>query len=59
MTNKSKTVRRKHICLGCQGRRALFNYRGVVKANRDHTLCFACFRNLRNSVRVGFYSELL
>jgi hypothetical protein len=34
-----------HLCQGCRVRRARFSYRGVVKADRLHTLCFACFRN--------------
>jgi hypothetical protein len=40
-----------HLCVACRGRRALFRYHGVVKADADHTLCFRCFRALRNSLR--------
>ena len=40
-----------HLCVACRGRRALFRYRGVVKADADHTLCFRCFRALKNSLR--------
>ncbi len=32
------------LCLGCGERRARFSYRGVVKADRHHTLCFECYR---------------
>ena len=35
---------RARLCLGCGERRALFAYQGVVKADRQHTLCFACYR---------------
>ena len=37
--------RRRHVCIACLSRRALFRYRGEVRADRDHTLCFRCFRS--------------
>jgi hypothetical protein len=40
-----------HLCVACRARRARFRYRGVVKADADHTLCFRCFRALKNSLR--------
>jgi hypothetical protein len=39
------------LCLACGERRARFFYRGVVKADRDHTLCFECHRAEVNRVR--------
>jgi len=39
------------LCLACGERRALFSYRGVVKADRDHNLCFACYRAEVNRLR--------
>ena len=45
------TVRTRHVCVSCRRRRALFLYRGVVKADADHTLCFRCFRALRDRMR--------
>jgi len=41
----------KHLCEACRERKARFQYRGVVKADRTHTLCFACFRSERDRVR--------
>jgi hypothetical protein len=41
----------KHLCEACRGRKARFQYRGVVKADRAHTLCFACFRSERDRLR--------
>jgi len=41
------------LCLSCGERRALFFYRGVVKADRDHNLCFACYRAEVNRLRAG------
>lgn len=35
----------RHQCAGCRTRRALFQYRGEVRADRDHNLCFQCFRS--------------
>jgi hypothetical protein len=40
-----------HVCVSCRERRSLFRYRGAVRADRDHTLCFRCYRALRDSVR--------
>jgi len=34
----------RHLCLECHAHRARFQYRGQVRADRDHTLCFRCFR---------------
>ena len=41
------------VCLACQDRRPRFRYRGVVKADADHTLCFRCYRDLRNRLRMA------
>lgn len=34
----------RRLCLACARRRPRFRYRGVVKADPDHTLCFQCYR---------------
>ena len=39
------------LCLACGERRALFAHRGVVKADRDHNLCFECYRAEVNRLR--------
>ena len=39
------------LCLACRARRALFSYRGTVKADRDHNLCFECYRAEVNRLR--------
>jgi hypothetical protein len=40
--NQSKAIRQ--LCETCRERKARFEYRGHVKADRDHTLCFQCYR---------------
>ena len=45
----SKQVRK--LCQKCRDRRARFRYRGAVRADRDHTLCFACYRSERDRLR--------
>jgi hypothetical protein len=45
-----RIVVRRHTCVACQRRRSLFRYRGVVKADADHTLCFQCYRTLRDQL---------
>lgn len=51
----SREVRR--LCQGCQARRAKFRYRGEVRADRDHTLCFECFRSERDRRRARLLAE--
>jgi hypothetical protein len=41
----------RHRYLLCHDHRALFQSRGVTKADAQHTLCFQCDRGLRNSTR--------
>lgn len=41
----------KTLCAGCQERKARFRYRGEVRADPDHTLCFECFRGEINRSR--------
>ena len=41
----------KHLCAACRERKARFRYRGTVKADRNHTLCFECFRAAANRLR--------
>jgi hypothetical protein len=42
---------RRRLCAQCRDRKARFQYRGVVGADRHHTLCFACFRAQREHNR--------
>ena len=46
---ESKRSRRQGV--SCRARKARFRYRAVVKADRDHTLCFECFRAERDRWR--------
>jgi hypothetical protein len=41
----------RHTCSACRARRARFRYRGEVRADTDHDLCFRCFRALRDRMR--------
>jgi hypothetical protein len=38
-------------CVACRERKARFRFRGTVRADRDHTLCFECFRAETNRAR--------
>ena len=53
---ESKRARRQ--CVSCQRRKARFRYRGVVKADRDHTLCFECFRAERDRHRARLLASI-
>ena len=50
LRRQSKRVRT--LCAVCQDRKARFRYRGEVRADRDHTLCFECYRGQVNRARV-------
>ncbi len=54
--HESKNARR--LCETCRERKARFRFRGVVKANKNHTLCFACFRSERDRRRAGMLNEV-
>lgn len=38
-------------CVACHDRRSHFRYAGRVKGDRQHNLCFQCFRSVCNRVR--------
>jgi hypothetical protein len=48
---RRQTREPRHQCAACRTRRALFRYRGHVCADRDHTLCFECFRSQVDRMR--------
>jgi hypothetical protein len=47
----------KTVCAACQERKAKFRYRGEVRADRDHTLCFECHRGEINRARARRLTE--
>jgi hypothetical protein len=48
----------RRLCQSCQDRKARFAYRGRVKADRDHTLCFECYRAERERRRACALAEI-
>ncbi|MBM3779961.1 MAG: hypothetical protein FJW23_17280 [Acidimicrobiia bacterium] len=50
-SHHSKQQRR--LCQDCRDRKARFRHRGAVRADRDHTLCFQCFRAERDRRRAA------
>ncbi len=42
---------RRHVCRSCGCHPARFRYRGEVRADRDHNLCFRCYRAELNRQR--------
>lgn len=49
----------RHVCLECRSHPARFQYRGEVRADRDHTLCFRCYRAELNRARARRLSEVI
>ncbi len=54
--HESKQARRS--CESCRRRKARFQYRGAVGADRHNTLCFACFRSARDRRRAQLMAEV-
>jgi hypothetical protein len=48
----------KHLCQRCSDRKARFRFRGAVRADRHHTLCFECFRSERERLRSRLLAEI-
>ena len=48
----------RHVCLACRSQRSLFRYRGEVRADCDHTLCFRCYRAEANRQRARRLLEI-
>ena len=48
----------RHVCRGCRNHPARFRYRGEIRADRDHTLCFRCYRAEVNRARARRLSEV-
>jgi len=51
MTARHENRKAKQTCQRCRDRKARFQYRGEVRADRDHTLCFECYRSERERQR--------
>ena len=54
--HESKCTR--HTCQSCRDRKARFRYRGSVRADRDHTRCFECYRSERERQRARHLAEV-
>ena len=50
--------RTRQTCQSCLDRKARFRFRGSVRADRDHTLCFECYRRERERQRAMRLSEV-
>src|SRR5262249_20226971 len=46
-----ESKRSRQTCQRCRDRKAWFRFQGSVRANRDHTLCFECYRSQVNHER--------
>ena len=52
-----RSRRLRTLCAACRERKARFRYRGEVRADRDHTLCFECYRAEINRLRARRFRE--
>jgi hypothetical protein len=56
MTGRHESRKARQLCQRCRDRKARFRYRGEVRADRDHTLCFECYRSQRERQRAHVLS---
>jgi hypothetical protein len=57
-SERQRRLRRARVlCAACQERKAKFRYRREVRADRDHTLCFECYRGEVNRTRARRLAE--
>ena len=57
MTARHESRKSRQMCQRCRDRKARFQYRGQVRADRDHSLCFECYRSERDRLRAGKLSS--
>ena len=48
----------RHVCRECERHPARFRYRGEIRADKEHTLCFRCDRAEVNRARARRLSEV-
>ena len=53
LTARHEDRKARRMCERCRDRKARFQYRGHVKVDRDHTLCFECYRSERERQRAN------
>jgi hypothetical protein len=58
LTAAHASKRARRACQRCQERKARFQYHGEVRADRDHVLCFQCYRSERDRIGAWRLSEL-
>ena len=58
MTARHESRKSRQMCQRCRDRKARFRYRGEVRADHDHTLCFECYRSERNRQRAHRLSPI-
>ena len=58
MTARHEDKKARQMCQRCRDRKARFQYRGYVRADRDHTLCFECYRSERERQRARTFSSV-
>ena len=49
--SRHSSSKRTKACANCKQHPAKFSYNGRVRADRDHTLCFRCFRRERDRLQ--------
>jgi hypothetical protein len=54
---RRRSKRLERSCAACRQRKARFSSRNEVRADRDHTLCFECYRREINRARARRLSD--
>ena len=48
----SKQRHSRHLCVNCKSRKALYKFRGRVRARADHDMCLQCWRSVVDMQRM-------
>lgn len=46
------------LCVECREHRAIFRFRGRLRRDKKHNLCFQCFRSQQDSLRSARLTEI-
>ncbi len=58
LTAARESKRTRRSCQSCRERKARFQHRGAVRADRNHTLCFECYRSERDRRRAKWLADV-
>lgn len=59
MSQRRHHRQERHLCAECRAHKAKYRYRGHVRADRQHVLCFQCYRSARERMRARALADVI